>query len=200
MSRHRSRFRQSRIMMDARKTRASSIPRAGTPDGADFDLTHDGRDMAMTSPQRATIFAAAMIAGDHRSHGAAATRRQDSRLPGHGAGLRVGNAVRQGCAESPRRLPGRQAWYSQVPYRENIQEPLDSLRERKFRAGRYFPALPDLTFSLRGPPPGLGAPHTSIAAARAVAAVAGVDGHSVESGFRAREPRARPGHDHAAGS
>jgi hypothetical protein len=65
---------------------------------------------------------------------------------------------------------GVEAWYYLVPYRENIQEALDSLREREFRAGRYFPAMLDLTFSLQDPPRGPGAQHASIAAAREEAA------------------------------
>jgi hypothetical protein len=36
---------------------------------------------------------------------------------------------------------GVEAWYYLVPYRENIQEALDSLREREFRAGRLALAL-----------------------------------------------------------
>jgi hypothetical protein len=65
---------------------------------------------------------------------------------------------------------GVEAWYYLVPYRENIQEALDSLREREFRAGRHFPAMMDLTVSLQDAPPGPGAQHASIVAAREEAA------------------------------
>src|SRR5215469_1182588 len=65
---------------------------------------------------------------------------------------------------------GVHAWYYLVAYRENIQEALECLREREFRAGRYFPAMLELTFSLEDPPPGPGSQHASIAAAREEAA------------------------------
>lgn len=40
---------------------------------------------------------------------------------------------------------GSPYWYL-VPYNEDVQEALDALREREFRAGRYNPVLPKLNF------------------------------------------------------
>jgi hypothetical protein len=43
---------------------------------------------------------------------------------------------------------GTQAWFYVVPSEENLLDALDKLREREFRAGRYFPARWELEFSL----------------------------------------------------
>jgi hypothetical protein len=43
---------------------------------------------------------------------------------------------------------GTQAWFYVVPYEDDLQAALDRLREREFRARRYFPASWDLKFSL----------------------------------------------------
>jgi hypothetical protein len=43
---------------------------------------------------------------------------------------------------------GTQAWFYVIPYEKNLQGALDKLREREFRAGRYFPASWELKFSL----------------------------------------------------
>jgi hypothetical protein len=65
---------------------------------------------------------------------------------------------------------GTQAWYYVVPLGANVESAFESLREREFHAGRYFPALTELAFSLGEPPPGRGAQHDSIEAARQQAA------------------------------
>ncbi|MGA7324936.1 MAG: hypothetical protein WBX25_10745 [Rhodomicrobium sp.] len=58
-------------------------------------------------------------------------------------------------------LGGHPYWYF-VPYQDDIQEALNALRQREFRAGRYNPAMwfPNFPVDLNAPSPG--AQHPSI--------------------------------------
>ncbi len=58
-------------------------------------------------------------------------------------------------------MGGHPYWYF-VPYQNDIQEALNALRQREFRAGRYNPAMPfpDFPVDLNAPSPG--AQHNSI--------------------------------------
>jgi len=60
---------------------------------------------------------------------------------------------------------GAEPWYYFVAYQSNIQQALDALREREFRAGRYNPVVPLLEFPISGDYSGPGARHVSIEAA-----------------------------------
>ena len=42
---------------------------------------------------------------------------------------------------------GSQPWMYVVPYQEDLQAALDALKQREFRAGRYFPAIEDILTS-----------------------------------------------------
>ena len=55
-----------------------------------------------------------------------------------------------------------QLWWYAVPYQPDAQAALDALREREFRAGRYFPAVERPTFPVTPQSPAPGAQHGSI--------------------------------------
>lgn len=59
---------------------------------------------------------------------------------------------------------GSQPWLYAVPYQPDVQGALDALKEREFRAGRYYPAIRDITASYVHPEgmKGPGAKHGSI--------------------------------------
>jgi hypothetical protein len=52
-------------------------------------------------------------------------------------------------------------WYT-VKYKANTQAALDELRQREFRAGRYNPVMPFITFPITDASPAPGAEHDSI--------------------------------------
>jgi hypothetical protein len=52
-------------------------------------------------------------------------------------------------------------WYA-VKYRPEVDEALDELREREFRAGRYNPVMPFIEFPITPASPAPGAQHESI--------------------------------------
>jgi hypothetical protein len=58
-------------------------------------------------------------------------------------------------------MGGHPYWYF-VPYQENVQDALDALRRREFRAGRYNPAMPFPKFPIDLIAPSPGAQHASI--------------------------------------
>jgi hypothetical protein len=70
-------------------------------------------------------------------------------------------------------IVGAEIWYYAVPYAEDATAALLLLREREFRAGRYFPARYPLEFSWGEPRTGSQAAHASIDAARDAAGEAG---------------------------
>ncbi len=63
-------------------------------------------------------------------------------------------------------------WYF-VDYQPDVQRALDELREREFRAGRYNPVMPSLSFPPGPESPAPGAKHRTI---REAQAAAGADG------------------------
>ncbi len=58
-------------------------------------------------------------------------------------------------------MGGHPYWYT-VPYQANVQAALNELREREFRAGRYYPAMELVRFPITADSPAPGAQHTSI--------------------------------------
>ncbi|WP_339095588.1 hypothetical protein ACINK0_00505 [Deinococcus sp. VB343] len=62
-----------------------------------------------------------------------------------------------------------QLWWYAVPYRPDAQAALDALRDREFRAGRYFPAIESPSFPVTPSSPAPGAQHSSIDEAIAAA-------------------------------
>lgn len=62
---------------------------------------------------------------------------------------------------------GGHAYHYFVPYQENLESALQSLRKREFEAGRYNPAVPFPfgSWPSQTPGPGQGAKHKSIEAA-----------------------------------
>jgi hypothetical protein len=57
---------------------------------------------------------------------------------------------------------GGEPWFYWVPYQPNIGQALHDLREREFRAGRYYPAMAFPEFPLDSASPAPGAQHASI--------------------------------------
>jgi hypothetical protein len=59
---------------------------------------------------------------------------------------------------------GSQPWMYAVPYEVDLQSALDGLKQREFQAGRYYPAIEDITTSYIHPENmhGPGAQHASI--------------------------------------
>lgn len=57
---------------------------------------------------------------------------------------------------------GAEPYYYFVKYRANLDEALQELRRREFRAGRYFPAMEALSFPVDEHSPAPGARHLSI--------------------------------------
>lgn len=55
-------------------------------------------------------------------------------------------------------------WYA-VKYRPDIEVALDELRQREFRAGRYNPVMPFISFPITSASPAPGARHRTIEAA-----------------------------------
>jgi hypothetical protein len=60
---------------------------------------------------------------------------------------------------------GANPWWYIVDYEADINSALQALRERVFRAGRYFPAIDYIDFPLTSASPVPGAQHSSIEAA-----------------------------------
>ena len=59
---------------------------------------------------------------------------------------------------------GSQPWMYAVPYQDDLQAALDDLKDREFRAGRYYPAIDDILTSYVHPEgiEGPGAQHATI--------------------------------------
>jgi hypothetical protein len=68
---------------------------------------------------------------------------------------------------------GGEPWMYFVPYERDLQSALDKLKDREFRAGRYYPVLQDLPFPVDPDGPSPGAAHASIAHARDAADATG---------------------------
>jgi hypothetical protein len=57
---------------------------------------------------------------------------------------------------------GAEAYWYTVPYNPDVSAALQALREREFRAGRYNPAMPLISFPVGPGSPAPGAQHDSI--------------------------------------
>jgi hypothetical protein len=68
---------------------------------------------------------------------------------------------------------GGEPWMYFVPYERNVQSALEKLKEREFRAGRYYPVLTEIPFPVDPDGPAPGAAHASIADARDAADATG---------------------------
>jgi hypothetical protein len=60
---------------------------------------------------------------------------------------------------------GGHPWFYFVPYQSDVNQALQSLRQREFRAGRYNPAVPFPEFPVASTSAAPGAQHTSMEAA-----------------------------------
>jgi hypothetical protein len=63
------------------------------------------------------------------------------------------------------KVVGANPWWYIVDYEADVNAALQSLREREFQAGRYFPAIDYIDFPLSSASPAPGAQHSSIEAA-----------------------------------